>query len=434
MPLSFTAYPPAMTRYAPLFLLLVGLLLSPWLASAQQIEPYEDGFRTKINKSYSVDPGGLIDLDATNGSVTVTSWDQNEVAVEETIRFRDASRSEASEYLEEYPTRYEHSNSNVRVRGPDFDSDRGWWDDDGQNVQYEYSVKVPRQFSTKIGTAGGSVRIGGIEGRVDGRTAGGSISAENIIGAVEIRTAGGSVTLRSIDGSATGRTAGGSIESQNVTGELRLDTAGGSIEVDSSGGRVTAETAGGSITIRDASGPVRARTSGGDVTVRGASGDVYGRTSGGDVRLEDIGGDATAATSGGDIEGRNLRGAVDAETSAGDIELEGVAGPVVAETSVGDIELVSTATSYTTSPALDLETSHGDINLTLPASLQASIQAQVEDHMGGGDPDDIRSDVALTREGGDGEPIRARGDMNGGGPTIRLETTGGSVRIRTSGN
>lgn len=423
-----------MTRCAAFLLLVLGLLLSPSPVSAQQIEPYEDGFRTTINKSYSVEPGGIINLDATNGSVTVTSWDQNEVAIEETIRFRDASRAEANEYLQNHPTRYEHTSSSVQVQGPDYDRDRGWWDDDGQNVQYEYRVQVPRRFNAEIGTAGGSVEIRGLEGRVDGRTAGGSIRAENIVGAVEIRTSGGSVTLRSIDGSATGRTAGGSIESQNVSGELRLDTAGGSIEVDSSGGRVRAETAGGSISIRDANGAVRARTSGGDVTVRGASGDVYGRTSGGDVRLQDIGGDATAATSGGDIEGRDVRGAVEAETSAGDIELEGVAGPVVAETSVGDIELVSTATSYSTSPALDLETSHGDIDLTLQASLQASIGAEVEDYVGGGDPDDIRSDVALTREGGDGDPIRARGDMNGGGPIIRLETRGGSIRIRTTGN
>lgn len=423
-----------MTRYAPLFLLFIGLLLFPSLASAQQVEPYEDGFRTKINKSFSVDAGGTIDLEATNGSVTVTSWDQNEVAIEETIRFRDASRSEANEYLKNRPTNYEHTNNTVRVRGPENDRNRGGWGDDGRDVQYSYRVQVPQRFSANVRTSGGSVEIRGLEGTVNGGTAGGSITAQEIVGDVEVETAGGSVSLLSIDGNASGDTAGGSVEAEDVTGELQVETAGGSIRVRNSGAGVSAETAGGSIDIDGANGPVTASTSGGDVRVSSASGRVEAETSGGDVVLEDVGGDATAETSGGDIEGRNLRGAVEAETSAGDIELRGVAGPVVAETSVGDIQVESTATSYSADPALDLSTSHGDIELVLPASLEASIRAQVEDYMGGGDPDDIRSDVPLTREGGDGDPIRARGDMNGGGPTIRLETTGGSIRIRTSGN
>ncbi|MFB6230999.1 MAG: DUF4097 domain-containing protein [Salinibacter sp.] len=424
-----------MTRFARTFaLLLLTLALSPSLLFAQPIQRTEDGLETTITKSFSVEPGGTLDLHATNGSVTVTGGSQNEVSIEETIRFQNASRSAAKEYLNTHPTRYEHTDNTVRVRGPDVDDDDSWFGDGEPDAQYQYEVTVPRRFNATVRTGGGSVEIRGLEGTVDGQTAGGSIGAKNIVGDVKVETAGGSVTLRSIDGTAQGNTAGGSIEADSVTGELQLETAGGSIAVSSAGARVDAETAGGSIKVDGAQGSVRANTSGGDVTVRGASGSVNAETSGGDIILEDIGGDATAETSGGDIEGRGLRGAVDAETSAGDIELRGVEGPVQAETSVGDIEVQSVATSYATDPAMDLTTSHGDIQLTVPASLQASIQAKVEDQMGGGDPDNIRSDVPLTREGGDGEPLRARGDMNGGGPGLRLETSGGSIQIRTSEN
>ena len=157
------------------------------------------------------------------------------------------------------------------------------------------------------------------------------------------------------------------------------------------------------------------------------TGAVRAETSGGDIELTDLGGTISAETSGGDIEGENLRGAVTARTSAGDVQLRGVAAPVTAETSVGDVSVEVVGTERSADPLLRLTTSHGDIELTLPSSLRASIRAEVE----GSGGDEIRSDVPLTREGGDGAPLRATGPMNGGGPAIELETRGGSIRLRT---
>lgn len=416
------------SRFALLFALA---LLLPLSAQAQQIESSGDGFTATINKTFAVEPGGALDLQARNGSITVTGGDRSEVVVEETIRFDDASRSDVNEFLQENPTSYEVTNGTVRIRGPEGNGGNwSWWGSSSNDVQYTYVVQVPRQFSTQLQTSGGSLSISNLQGEVQGRTAGGSVTTESITGNVQVQTAGGSLTLREIDGRVQGETAGGSVEVESVSGPLNVRTAGGSIRVTEVGGNVAAKTAGGSIRVELVKGTLDAGTSGGDVVVYNVTGAVKARTSGGDIELRNLGSRVSAKTSGGDIEGDSLRGAVDVETSAGDVELRTVSGPITANTSVGDVEVELTGTEFSTDTALQLATSHGDIAVTLPSALSATIRAEVEGYGGIGN-DEIRSDVPLTREGGNGEPLRATGEMNGGGPAIELETSGGSIRIRT---
>ena len=417
------------SRFAFLFALL---LILPLSVLAQQIESTNNGVTATINKTFAVEPGGTLDLQARNGSITVTGGDRSEVVVEETIRFDDASRSEANEFLEEYPTSYDVTNGTVRIRGPEGNGDDwNWWGNASDDVQYTYVVQVPRQFSTKLQTSGGSLSISNLEGEVQGQTAGGSVTTERITGDVQVQTAGGSLTLREIEGRVQGKTAGGSVEVTAVTGPVNVRTAGGSIRIESVDDSVSAETAGGSIHVDGVEGGLTARTSGGNIIVRGVTQTVEAKTSGGDIELEDIGGRVVVKTSGGDIIGRGLHVAVDARTSAGDIELRNVQASITAKTSVGDVVVESTAAEYAANPALRLQTSHGDIEVTLSSGLPATIRAKVEGYGGIGN-DEIRSDVPLTREGGDGEPLRATGEMNGGGPAIELETSGGSIHIRTS--
>jgi DUF4097 and DUF4098 domain-containing protein YvlB len=418
-----------MTRLPRTLVFLLLFAAVPLTGWAQQIQEADDGSVATVNKTFAVEPGGTLDLEATNGSITVTGGDRSEVVVEEEIRFEKASREEAAEYLDENATSYEQTNNTVRIRGPERNGGSWWGGTD--DVQYRYRVQVPRRFSAQLQTSGGSLTVTDLEGVVQGKTAGGSVTTERITGDVQVRTAGGSLTLRAIDGRVQGRTAGGGIEVDDVTGPLNVRTAGGSIRISEVNDSVTAKTAGGSVQVERVDGAVEARTSGGDVTVRGVAQEVRAKTSGGDIELRDLGGPVTAETSGGDIEGDNLRGAVDARTSAGDVELENVAAPITARTSVGDVEIEITATSFSTDPAVQLRTSHGDIELTLPPGLAASIRARVEGYGGMSGDEEIRSDVPLTREGGDGEPLRATGTMNGGGPAIELETSGGSIRIET---
>jgi len=362
----------------------------------------DDGFTATTTRTFSVEPGGSFVLRSRGGPVSVSSWDRTEVEVTETVRLRNVDREEARRYVRDRTTSYETSDNRVRVEGP---NDRG-------RVQRTYTVRLPLPFSADLETSGGPITV------------------DNLIGRVTARTAGGPLRIVDIDGTVEGQTSGGPIEAGPVTGPVTLRTAGGPITVTDAGASVEAETAGGPIRVDGAGGRVRVRTAGGTIRIVDAEGDVDAETAGGDVELRGVSGRIRARTAGGDIEGDDLAASVEARTSAGDIELSDVRAGVDARTSVGDIEIELTVSDFDVDYESSLQSSLGDIRLTIPSNLPVTIQAAVERVYGRVGRDDIVSDFALRREpAGDG-PLRASGTLNGGGPTIELRSRNGSIQLR----
>lgn len=412
----------------PFVVLLAALALAgialPAASHAQPLADTEDGLRATRTEAFDVQPSGVLTIDRVVGRITVSTWDENRVEVTETIHI-DAPRQDAAAYVRRYQSTIEQAGRRVSVRGPQGNRRR--------NAQHAFDVRIPQRFNVDVSTGGGSIHIEGPEGRVAGRTSGGSINVERATGEVTVRTAGGSLTLADITGPVDGSTAGGAINAERVTGRLMVRTGGGSLHLATIGGNVQAETAGGSVFIEDVQGLVRARTSGGDMDLRAITDNVRAETSGGNIELIDIGGSTEARTNGGDIEGRTLRGPVNVTTSAGDVELDDVRAGVEARTAVGNIEVAMTIEDVDADYATQLATGHGDITITLPAALPASLDALVQPIGRNWNRDDILSDFALSRSTPDdagSNLLRSTGDINGGGPSVTLRTRGGRIEIR----
>lgn len=425
---------PRMIRCLSVFLAAVALAWTPLPvpSRAQALTETSDGFRATRTETFDVQPGGVFTINRVVGSITVSAWDQNRVEVTETIRLDGASRQDAQAYVQRFQSTIEQTGNSVSVRGPESNRSGSW----RRNARHVFDVRVPQQLNVDVSTAGGSIDIEGPEGRVAGRTSGGPINVKRVTGEVSVRTAGGSLNLTDITGPVDGNTSGGSINAERVTGRLLVRTSGGSLNIAAIGGNVQAETSGGSVSIEEVEGRVMIRTSGGSMNLRAITSDVRAETSGGDIQLEEIGGSAEARTSGGDIEGRTLRGPVEATTSAGDIELEDVRAGVDARTSVGDIEVEMTIEDFDANYATRLAASHGDITITLPSNLPASIDAIAQTTGPNWDRDDILSDFPLSRTTPDdagANLLRSAGAINGGGPSIEMRTRGGSIEIRSGG-
>ncbi len=175
------------------------------------------------------------------------------------------------------------------------------------------------------------------------------------------------------------------------------------------------ETSGGDIAVTNLRGMVGGGTSGGDITLTGITGDVRVETSGGDIVLKEITGTIATETSGGDIDGTALRGDVSVETSGGDIDLREVRGKTVASTSGGNVRLE--LLEYL---GIDASTSGGNIVVRLPGSASADIDA--ESHSGS-----VNCDFPILGRLDDGS---VNGTINGGGPKLKAETSGGNISIR----
>ncbi len=181
-------------------------------------------------------------------------------------------------------------------------------------------------------------------------------------------------------------------------------------------------TSGGDIQVGDLTGTVKARTSGGDLTFARIAGDLDGRTSGGDITLAEGTARANLDTSGGDIIVTRAGGPTKVSTSGGDIRLDAVTELLGASTSGGTI---TARLLEAPRKDLDLSTSGGDIRLTVPKAAAFVLDAGTS----GGNVD--AAGLTITIEKGSPGKSRLAGSVNGGGPRLRLRTSGGDIRVRT---
>ncbi len=277
----------------------------------------------------------------------------------------------------------------------------------------DFVISVPRGLeSAKIETGGGSVNATGVAGRVD------------------LSSGGGNIHLDDIGGEVTAETGGGSIEVGSAAGNVSLQTGGGNIKVASAKGEIKAASGGGSVVVLSGLQGAVLETGGGSIRVDKCSGRVKATTGGGSVDLGEIGGAAEIETGAGSIRLVSAKGRVQAQTGGGTIQLDG-ATSVQAETSAGGIivKLLSStgAASHNNST---LETSAGDITVYLASDLAISIRAEIESANGHTIRSDF-SDIHVSSEGGPWEKtVTAEGQLNGGGPELKVRTNSGNVSFR----
>ena len=144
--------------------------------------------------------------------------------------------------------------------------------------------------------------------------------------------------------------------------------------------------------------------------------DVELMTAGGSIKIDDLIGNIDANTSGGSISIGDIEGDVNLHTSGGSIKTDAITGEIDAHTSGGSINV-----TFATQPKDDasLTTSGGSITAKLPADIQVDLDATTS---GGRVRSEFDVDGRVKKQS-------IRGEINGGGPRLKLHTSGGSVRV-----
>lgn len=355
---------------------------------------------SKRDRTFSVGKSCSLETSVSGGDLVIKTWDKNEINVS-----IDGLDDEDLEYV-----RMEQSGNTVRV------TYRPRWSHWGGGNNARFTMTVPTQCEVNLKTSGGDIDLeGNLMADAHGSTSGGDITIERIKGSVNMSTSGGDIKTGDIDGKADLRTSGGNIRLAAVNGEASVSTSGGDITIEKVGKRLDA------------------RTSGGDVEVGDIGGDASLSTAGGEVRVGKVSGNATLRTAGGDIELGGASGVVKAKTAGGDITLENITGSIEAKTAGGNVKAELNPTGKGGS---ELSTAGGDIRLYVPANAKAVIEAEIRlrDDWGWSRHShkyDIKSDFKSEsyEKDPDGEYIRARYVLNGGGETITLETVNGNINI-----
>ncbi|MBL9187607.1 MAG: DUF4097 family beta strand repeat protein [Opitutaceae bacterium] len=180
-------------------------------------------------------------------------------------------------------------------------------------------------------------------------------------------------------------------------------------------------TSGGGIVVGSLSGACEARTSGGAIKLGDIGGAVIAQTSGGGITLASGGGTAKLHTSGGSITVGRVAGAADLATSGGGITIEAVGGKLRAHTSGGSIRAGITGAL---AEDCSLSTSGGSVRVNVSPTAAFHLDAATS----GGGVDAEGLTITLEKSGRDRS--RLAGAVNGGGPVLKLRSSGGGIAVR----
>ncbi len=181
-------------------------------------------------------------------------------------------------------------------------------------------------------------------------------------------------------------------------------------------------TSGGGITVGDLNAPVFARTSGGGIKLGKIGADIDAHTSGGSVSLESSSGEVKLRTSGGNITVGRVDGPASLETSGGSIRIESVVGSIHASTSGGSIRA---GLKGPLKSDCVLSTSGGSVNLAVEKTASFQLDASTS----GGSVD--AGGLTITLEKSNRSRSRLAGSVNGGGPLLKLRSSGGNIDLTT---
>ena len=142
-------------------------------------------------------------------------------------------------------------------------------------------------------------------------------------------------------------------------------------------------------------------------------------TANGEVRVRGCEGVLSATTTNGDVDVSALRGSVKAGTTNGEIRIARVEGTAEAGTTNGSV-----AAEISALPArgsIDLHSTNGNVALTLPRDLHATIEANTTNGR-------VAVNYQMTTHGVISTK-GVQGTVGGGGVRIRLGTTNGNVDV-----
>jgi DUF4097 and DUF4098 domain-containing protein YvlB len=255
----------------------------------------------------------------------------------------------------------------------------------GRNVRLDITLRVPRALAAEINTERGDIVLEGLKGDQT-LTARGDVRLANVEGLVRIHKAGGSAEIRDVKGNVDVDGQGRDIEASGVTGAL---TVSGEFS--------------GSMQFKNVTQTLRFNSSRTDLTVQKLTGRL---------NMERDSLDATG-----------VEGPFEISTKHKDISLGDFKHSVKISTTNGDVRL---ETSVPPAQPIEVEVNKGGIDLTLPA--KSSFQIEASSRHG-----EVECDFPGLTVNKEAETPTIAGTFGKGGPTIRLSTSYGSVRLMRQG-
>lgn len=246
--------------------------------------------------------------------------------------------------------------------------------------RFNLDLQLPRNAALSLTTRHGSISVTDRKGDLDLTTSGGDVSVEQITGNATLHMRGHSLTAKKISGDVT-------VEGGN---NCEISDVGGSLTM-------TGSFAGG-------------------VQMTRIGKQVHFSTSRTDMQFARLDGDLNMEM--GDLRANSVIGPFKLDTRNKSVHLEDLSGEIRINDKSAPVEI------RTKGPlgAMDINSVHGEIELTLPANANFQLNAE---SVGG----EIQTDFNVTVDNR-GHTSTARGTVGKGGPEVRLKADHGTIQVR----
>ncbi len=372
MKTAFITYPRSRAWWRSL---AVGLILAG-------LAPAQAATEANLKKSFAVTPGGQLIVDVDQGPIQIAIGEASSVEVEVIRKVGWKSDAKAEEILEMHEVTFKQDGNTIEVRAKSKKDFSSLFNPGGSGLTVQYKIAIPKTFNLDLKTAAGSITVGDLVGELKAKTGGGSLKFGDIQGRVTGNTSAGSIHLAGASAPVLVKSGGGSINLGRVDGDTVAETAAGSITVKTAKAKLVVKSAGGSINLGELGDEALAETAAGSITVKKCQAKLVAKSSGGSIDIEDA------------------REALEAHTSAG-----------------------SVTANLSAQPSMDcrLTSGGGSIRVKIAPTLALDVDAKT---LGG----QVMTDLPITDAGG-GSKSALKGKLNGGGKSLLLKTSAGSISL-----
>ncbi|MGZ4878496.1 MAG: DUF4097 family beta strand repeat-containing protein [Candidatus Angelobacter sp.] len=190
----------------------------------------------RFQRTFSITPGGTLEVDNYKGTIHVTGSDTNQVAVDVNKHF-EGSDADRKWWMENVQVNFRNESNRVavEVKYPQWTCIFCWPGHD-YTAAVELEIRVPRKISVRLESYKPDIKVAAIEGDIRIKSYKSPIVIDSTTGAVRIDTYKETVKLRNV----------------NVRGPLEIKSYKADSEIDarSLGDSVTLESDKGSIVLR----------------------------------------------------------------------------------------------------------------------------------------------------------------------------------------
>ena len=214
---------------APSILNMKSLLLSGTLvlaasgASGCVVSVDSQGQIVREEKRFSLKGVPDLHLATFDGSIELRSSDQRDVVVE--IEKRGATKEDVDAL--QVTSSQEGNRILVEVKRPRTETFSGFGFHHSSSARL--IVSVPHRADVNARTGDGSIRVDGLNGKIDLHTGDGSIRAANVAGELRLHTGDGSITVERSEGTLDLDTGDGGVDVSGKLTAVKMHTGDGSI-------------------------------------------------------------------------------------------------------------------------------------------------------------------------------------------------------------